>query len=55
MGHNLQQECTNANPRLYAQLHTKASPVSKFHECLSSGVGGVALTRIWGWKDRCTD
>ena len=29
--------------------------MSKFHECLSSGVGEVALTRIWGWTDPHTD
>ena len=31
----------NANPSLYAELHTKAITVSKIRECLSSGIGGV--------------
>ena len=35
------QNCANADPSLYAQLHTKASTVSKIHECLSHGIGGV--------------
>ena len=41
------QNSANANPSLYAQLHTKAITVSKIRECLSSGIGGVALTRIF--------
>ena len=40
------QNSANAS-RLYGQLHTKAITVSKIHECLSSGLGGVALTIIF--------
>ena len=45
--HNLKQECTNANPSLNGQLHTKTSTVSKFSECLSSGLKGVELTNMY--------
>ena len=41
------QNSANANHSLYAQLHTKASTVSKSRQCLSSGKLGVALTRIF--------
>ena len=34
------QNNMNANPSLYAQLHTKAITVSMICECLSSGIGG---------------
>ena len=41
------QNSANANPSLYAQLHTKATTVSKIRECLSNGIGGVGLTRFF--------
>ena len=41
------QNRANANPSLYAQLQTKAITVSKILECLSSGIGGVVLARIF--------
>ena len=41
------QNSVNENPSLYAHLHTKAIDVSKIRECLSSGIGGVTLTRIF--------
>ena len=34
------------NSCLYAQLHIRPSIVVKFHEIPTSGLGGVALTRI---------
>ena len=40
------QNSANANPSLYAQLHTKTITVSKIHECLSSSIG-VALPRMF--------
>ena len=52
------QYSVKANPSLYAQLHTKASTVTKFRECLSSGEGGVeqedgrADRWTYGWMDR---
>ena len=40
------QNSSNANPSLYAKLHTKAITVSKICDWLSSGIG-VAFRRIF--------